>query len=389
MGAETTLTQEGFQDGRRIQICGCAGRGMRVHRTLVVRRKIEEIPPEKLVKFLEVQQKFREWATRWYKSGFKEPMPAESSLKYFAKELKFALRLLPTNGLKNGVWKVPLPFDAQLRENNERDQSRGVLVDLSRGDIRIRKWGGGTIEIRLRKSEIKWIRQRLEEGGQLKLAYAWVGSRRSNLVTFNLALVFAKETEPYQPRRLLVVDLNVLHNGVVIATVEENRILQRGVLRPDLRKINNIQREISRYDRLCAKKGEHCKMATELKSRVWRLLRHFEDEMAKKLVRLAVQYKATIVVDVPLDETMRKLKEGRYSPGKKIYLNIGRLRRRIRELAEWYGAPYLEERLYSTVCPRCGGKMRELSNRKVKCLCGFEAQRDLVPILWAQSGSPN
>ncbi|WP_258870555.1 hypothetical protein [Pyrobaculum aerophilum] len=41
-------------------------------------------------------------------------MPTENPLKYFARELKFALRLIPTNGLKNGVWKVPLPLDAQL-----------------------------------------------------------------------------------------------------------------------------------------------------------------------------------------------------------------------------------------------------------------------------------
>ena len=355
------------------------------YRTLVVRRKIEEIPPEQLTRFIEVQEAFRRWATGWYKSGFKAA-PAENQLRYFANGLKYALKLLPTNGLKNGVWKVPLVFNAQLRINNEKDMSRGVFVDLPKGEVRIRKWGGGTIAVRLRDSEAKWIEERVKEGGQLKLAYAWIGhTGQTNLVTFNLALVFAREIEQYHPIRIMAIDLNALHNGIVIATVEENRILQRGVLRPDLRKINNIQREISRYDRLCAKKGEHCKMATELKSRVWRLLRHFEDEMAKKLVRLAVQYKATIVVDVPLDETMRKLKEGRYSPGKKIYLNIGRLRRRIRELAEWYGVPYREERLYSTVCPRCESRMEELPNRKVKCQrCGFKAHRDLVPILWAQ-----
>ncbi|MEM4965079.1 MAG: zinc ribbon domain-containing protein, partial [Pyrobaculum sp.] len=125
-----------------------------------------------------------------------------------------------------------------------------------------------------------------------------------------------------------------------------------------------------------------CEKAREAKSRLWRLLRRFEDEAAKRLVELAIKQKAAIVVDAPKDESMRKLKEGRYS--KKIYLNIGRLRRRIRELAEWYGVPYRQARLYSTVCPRCESRMEELPNRKVKCLCGFEAQRDLVPILWAQ-----
>ncbi|RFA94509.1 zinc ribbon domain-containing protein [Pyrobaculum aerophilum] len=355
---------------------------MREYRTLLIRRNVEEIPPEQLVKFLEVQQKFREWATQWYKSGFKEPMPTESPLKYFARELKFALRLLLTNGLKNGVWKVPLPFNAQLRVNNERDQSRGVFVDLPKGEIRIRKWGG-VIKIRLRKSEIKWILKRLREGAQLKLVFAWVGSR-TNLVTFNVALAFARETEPYLPERVLAIDLNALHNGVVWAIVDRERVLRKGIYRPDLGKIGRIQREISSLDSLCAKKGEpYCKKANELKSRLWRLLRQFEDEVAKKLVVSAMRRKCTIVVDVPEDESVRELKEGRYSPDRKIFLNIGRLRRRIRQLAEWYGVPYREDRLYSTACPRCGSKMEELPGRRVRCHCGFEAPRDEVPIMWA------
>jgi len=64
-------------------------------------------------------------------------------------------------------------------------------------------------------------------------------------------------------------------------------------------------------------------------------------------------------------------------------LNFGRLRRHIRGLAEWYGVPYREERLYSTVRLRCGAKMEEMPDRRVKCACGFEAHRDEVPIMLA------
>jgi putative transposase len=123
-------------------------------------------------------------------------------------------------------------------------------------------------------------------------------------------------------------------------------------------------------------------MATQ--SRIWRLLRTWEDETAKKIVGLARQYKAAVVVDVPNDESMRELKEGGYKAERKAFLNLGRIRRRLRGLAEWYGVPYREERLYSTVCPICGAKMEELPNRRVKCQCGFEAHRDEVPFRWAQ-----
>ena len=65
------------------------------------------------------------------------------------------------------------------------------------------------------------------------------------------------------------------------------------------------------------------------------------------------------------------------------------IRDRLQGLAEWYGVPYREERLYSTICPRCGGKMSVLPDRRVRCACGFEAHRDEVPALWAQKRFPD
>jgi len=100
-------------------------------------------------------------------------------------------------------------------------------------------------------------------------------------------------------------------------------------------------------------------------------------------VEFAARFEAAIIADVPNDNSIRKLKEGKYSAEKKALLNFGRLRHRIRELAEWHGILYREERLYSTVCPNCGAKMEEEPNRRVKCRCGFTAHRDEVPITWA------
>ncbi|AET32128.1 paREP12 [Pyrobaculum ferrireducens] len=357
----------------------------------MIKRRVEEIPPEQLAKFLEVQERFRQWTTEWYKSGFKSPMPEQNPLKYFAIELKHAMKLLPTNGLKSGVWRVPLPFNTELRfGKNAGDNSRGVLVDLSEKAVKVRKWSGqrnNTITIKLKKTEIKWIEERIREGGQLKLALAWVGKRRgSNMMSFNVALIFYREVTPYQPRRLLVVDINSLHNGVVWAVVEERRVLRRGILRPDLAHIGRLEREAARLESLCATKGgAYCRRAVELKSRLWRLWRQWTVEAAKKIAKLAIQYKAAVVVDKPMNESIQELKEsGTVARRNKIYLNVGRFVKRLRELAEWYGVPYREERLYSTICPVCGAKMEELPNRRVKCKCGFEANRDEVPIHWAQ-----
>jgi len=45
--------------------------------------------------------------------------------------------------------------------------------------------------------------------------------------------------------------------------------------------------------------------------------------------------------------------------------------------------PYRDAKLYSTACPKCGSKMEEMPERRVKCQCGFEANRDEMPALWA------
>ena len=228
------------------------------------------------------------------------------------------------------------------------------------------------------------IRGCVKEGAELVYAAAWVREGRRGAALY-VALAFRRKAEPIQPRRLLVVDLNALHNGVVVATVEERRVLRKGVLRPHIAKIEHLQRQIARLDSLCAERedGAVCSRAASTKSRLWHLLRQWEDKTAKKIVEFAARFEAAIIADVPNDNSIRKLKEGKYSAEKKALLNFGRLRHRIRELAERHSILYREERLYSTICPVCGAKMEEKPNRRVKCQCGFEAHRDEVPIAWA------
>ncbi len=216
------------------------------------------------------------------------------------------------------------------------------------------------------------------------LAAAWVGaSRRSRTVGLYVALIFRREVAPMEAKRLLVIDFNALHNGLVWAVIEGERIVTKGVLRPDVSKILHLQKVASKLDSVCTERDEICSNAVTARKRMWRILRNWEDEAVKRLVLLAIQYKAVITVDTPNYSSIRALMKSSYSSKKKALLNFGRLRRRLKGLAEWYGVPHHEGRLYSTICPRCGGKMNALPNRRVRCACGFEAHRDEVPVLWA------
>jgi putative transposase len=163
-------------------------------------------------------------------------------------------------------------------------------------------------------------------------------------------------------------------------------MLKRGILRPHLRRLERLQREASRLDALCARRGDpYCDMAGRAKSKLWRLLREWEVRTAKELVWLARKREAAIVIDTPNSESIQKLKQdNKYPAEKKVLLNFGRLRKLIRRLATWYGIPCIETRLYSSICPKCEARMLELQDRRVRCTkCGLETSRDEVPAMWA------
>ncbi len=365
------------------------------YRTLLLKYDLLRLPPEvaeKIPKLLKVQEEFRRWTREWALNRGSLTLP-DGSLKYFAREFLYAGKMLlwfrgmRKNGIEVKRMQLPLIFNVQLRLDNERDVGAGILVDITKKMIRIRKWSGKrgeTIVLPLADKAIQWILARTQEGGRLALAAAWVGaSKRNRAAKLYVALIFRREAVPMKVKRLLVVDFNALHNGLAWAVVEGERIVTKGVLRPDVSKIMRLQKAAARLDALCAERDEVCDKAVATNSSMWCLLRNWEDEAAKKLMRLALQYKAIIAIDMPEDKSIRALKEGSYTSEKKVFLNFGRLRQRIKGLAEWYGIPYREERLYSTLCPMCGGKMSTLPNRCVKCQCGFEAHRDEVPAYWA------
>ena len=363
------------------------------YRTLVLKYDLQRLPPEaaeKIPTLLKLQEEFRRWTAEWVKSGGALPPPPHNPLKHFGTRLLHGLKVLrwfkglKKNGIKVEKAEMPLVFDVQLRLNSERDIGKGIFVDMPKKEVRVRKLGGGTLQLPLGRKAEEWILARAKEGGRPVLAAVWIGaSRRNRAVKLYVALTFRREAASMKPKRLLAVDINALHNGLAWAVVEGERIVAKGVLRPDASKILHLQKIASGLDRTCAERDVACESAVAARKRIWRILRSWEDEAVRRLVQLAIQHRAAIVADVPVDGSVRELKEGNYSPEKKALLNFGRLRRRLKGLAEWHGIPYCEERLYSTVCPRCRRKMEELPNRRVKCICGFEAHRDEVPAMWA------
>ena len=261
-----------------------------VYRTLVLKYDLLKLPPEvaeKVSALLKVQEEFQQWTTEWALSGGRSPLPERNPLKYFANWFLHAGRALDwfkglkKNGIELKKMRPPLVFSAQLRLEKEHDVSNGIFVDIQKRVVKIRKWSGKrgeTIVLPLGGKDVEWILARVREGGRLVLAAVWVGaSRESRAAKLYVAHVFRREIAPIRPERLLVVDFNALHNGISWAVVEGERIIAKSVLRPDASRIQHLQKVAARLDSLCAEKDERCGEATAAKSRIWRLLRSWED----------------------------------------------------------------------------------------------------------------
>ena len=108
--------------------------------------------------------------------------------------------------------------------------------------------------------------------------------------------------------------------------------------------------------------------------------------LAGKLVRKALKYRASLVIDDMTEELRRELLEEGL-PRDVIKLLISNLKKFVHQLetlAQWYGVPYEFRRLYSRKCPICGYELTQKDGRVMVCEnCGFKAPRDLVPIYWA------
>ncbi|MEM1597924.1 MAG: zinc ribbon domain-containing protein [Pyrobaculum sp.] len=294
----------------------------------------------------------------------------------FAKELAL-LGWVPKKLTKR--WKTPIYLGADIGRNKYE-----VYIDLDGRRVAIRiPTLPYTYIVQLGEKEAEWIRRRFKEDAEFAhIALIWIDPRR---YTLNIVLPFRREPPKLQPRRFLVVDVNAVYNGVAYAVVEEERVLERSVLRPPLSALGRVNAEARRLQRICSKEGRLCERHRATKSKFYRILREFEKNAVTKLIRLALQYKAAIVVDSPKWDSLKKLKEEGNLGVRKQFLNVGRLPKRLRRLAAWYGVPYAEERLYSSYCPKCNTKLNELNGRKMRCpQCGFEEERDRVPIYWAQ-----
>jgi putative transposase len=126
--------------------------------------------------------------------------------------------------------------------------------------------------------------------------------------------------------------------------------------------------------------------AKGLRRKIYAYLRDFTQKKAHELALNALRLRAEVLIDDMIEESRRELLEMKLPRGlRKIYLaETRRFIKLFTTQLQWYGVPHRFERLYSTICPKCGHELTQVEGRVMVCEnCGFKAPRDMVPMYWA------
>jgi len=272
------------------------------------------------------------------------------------------------------------------------DRIAPVVLDFKHNVVRLRQVCRNQPRYSVEFPIPKWVLERVAEGGDVK--FAMVGVRRGKPY---LVLVAEREVQPIQTSDyVLVVDVNSWKHGIAWALVKGSRVVKWARERPDLGHIERMYTELLKLEQKYGtlkrlglhETAEGKKLWREIrrkKRKLYAILRDFSQKFTSRLARKAVRHHAKVVIDDMLEESRRKLLEEKIPNGlAKIYLSsVRRFVKLFVNQLRWYGVPYEFKRLYSTVCPRCGSKMRELPGRIMKCEnCNFSAHRDFVPVTW-------
>jgi len=267
-----------------------------------------------------------------------------------------------------------------------------VVLDFTRNVVKVRQVCRNQLRYVVEFPMPRWVLERVAEGGDIK--FAKVGVRRGKPY---LVLVAEREVQQVQlSDYTLVVDVNSWKHGIAWALIKEDRVIKWARERPDLGYIERMYSELVKLERkygALKRLGLHetpegRKVWQEIKRmrrKLYAYLRDFAQKLASRLAKKAARHRVRVVIDDVLDESRRELLEEKISDSlAKIYFSgVRRFVKLFVNQLRWYGVPYEFKRLYSTICPRCGAKMKELPSRIMKCEnCNFGTHRDFIPVMW-------
>lgn len=286
--------------------------------------------------------------------------------------------------LFKGVEDTPRPFKVVLGVPlvDALHERKGAYIRGNRLVLRLNR----RLEFEIPERALRWLEKRLAERPDRK--YVRVFEKYGKLVVQIVLHKVNRVAFPENPL-LVVVDVNSSY-GMVVHFWDE-RLVKTLKLRPPNkgRGWRTVRKLMSLRDNLC---NQACIRREQLNrygalirktlggsSKTW--VQQGASRLIKRIRRMARRRgkQPLVIIDVPDHSSLR---------GMALQRTLLSFAKRLENLLSWYGVYWVEKRLYSSVCPVCGARLRLLKrtkNRRIMACtkCGFREDRDNVPLYWA------
>jgi len=346
---------------------------------VTIRAKVEPTP-----ELVELLRRYRDglnmairWAVEWTKAKGRPPTLSEAHRALYEP--------LKAMGLPSAIAQDCFREALAMAKSYLANGARGMTPVVRSSHMWLRKDAYRVQDERLYiiggyTAKIIGIEKRYEEGErrEAKLVY------RGGDMYLYIAVKLPKPTL-VEPRGIIAVDVNERY--VYYGNAQWTRKVKTPV-----EKAAHLRELAERLaERRSTTHHPPWRKGKELQARIWHYYekaRNNVEDWAKKTAKRIVeearerQYALAVEDLTGLKEAIRELpKEHRV---KLMALAYRRLIKWIKWQAAKRGVLVIEvdPRGTSTTCPKCGGKMKEVEYRRMKCTaCGFEAGRDVVAIL--------
>jgi putative transposase len=286
--------------------------------------------------------------------------------------------------LFKGVEKAPKPYRTILRVPliDALHENKGAYIKNGRLVLRLKR----KVELGIPERALKWLEKRLAEKPNKK--YVRVFERDDELV---VQIVLHKVNEVEMPRNSLLVVVDINSSYGVVVHFWNGKLIKTMKFRPPSRGNKwRHARELMSHRDLLHNQGCLSQRQVNVYSVLARLtlkgsakgwIQQTVTKIVKRVRRVAKRHgkEPLVLIDKPDYNSLH------WTPLQRTLYSFVKY---LENLLSWYGIYWEEKRLYSTLCPICGGRLvlveKTKRTRIVKCTnCDFREERDDIPLYWA------
>jgi putative transposase len=286
--------------------------------------------------------------------------------------------------LFKGVEETPMSYRTILRLPlvDALHERKGAYIKDGKLVLRLRR----KLELDIPERALKWLEKRFAEKPDKK--YVRVFKRDGKLI---VQIVFHKINRVEMPKDPLLVVVDVNSSYGVVVHFWDKKLIKTMKFRPPNRGNRwSRVRELMSHRDLLYNQGCLTQKQINVYSSLIRLtlkgaakgwVQQAVAKIVKRIMRMARRHGKgpMVLIDVADYSSLHE------TP---LQRTLYRFVKYLENLLAWYSVYWEEKRLYSTICPICGGKLiveeKTRRARIMKCTnCNFKEDRDNIPLYWA------